>query len=284
MAKESLTDNKKMCFVIAPIGELSSETRKRSDLILKYVISPAVEDKGFKAVRADQISEPGLITSQVIQLIVEAPLVIADLTDRNPNVFYELAIRHTIRKPLVQIIKKGESIPFDVAGTRTIFVDHQDLDSVESAKKEISAQIIALDAAEADIDTPISVAIDLQMLRRSDNPEERSLGDLLSGIADLKAIVTSIEQRISDPRNLFPREFYTAIMRRESELAIDRSTLSARDLDRIRSMAKDVHKELMQMLRTPSPKGLSENLEMAAKMTEEIVYRIEALITKVVTF
>jgi hypothetical protein len=69
---------------------------------------------------------------------------VADLTERNPNVFYELAIRHAIRKPLIQIIKSDEQIPFDVAGTRTIPVDHRDLDSVEFAKAEIVRQIDAL--------------------------------------------------------------------------------------------------------------------------------------------
>ena len=135
----------KDCFVIAPIGEPESDIRKRSDQILKHVISPALKECGYKATRADQISEPGMITSQVIQHIVDDPLVVADLTDRNPNVFYELAIRHAIRKPLVQLIKKGEQIPFDVAGTRTIHVDHHDLDSVEGAKKEIIAQVRSLE-------------------------------------------------------------------------------------------------------------------------------------------
>lgn len=117
----------KNCFVIAPIGELDSDTRKRSDQILKHIIKPAVSSCGYKAIRADEIDKPGIITSQVIQRVVNDPLVIADLTERNPNVFYELAIRHAIRKPLVQLIQKGERIPFDVAGTRTIQVDHTDL-------------------------------------------------------------------------------------------------------------------------------------------------------------
>ena len=47
-----------------------------------------------------------MTTNQVIQHIVDDPPVVADLSDRNPDVLYELAIRHPIRKPLVQIIKK----------------------------------------------------------------------------------------------------------------------------------------------------------------------------------
>jgi len=188
----------KTCFVIAPIGEPESETRKRSDQILKHIISPAAEECGYEAMRADHISEPGIITSQVIQHIVDDPLVIADLTDRNPNVFYELAIRHAIKKPLVQIIKKGEAIPFDVAGTRTVHVDHHDLDSVEEAKTEIIKQIKSVEKDATEVDTPISVALDLQLLRHSDNPEQRSLADIVQAISELRSGFLSIEKRLSE--------------------------------------------------------------------------------------
>jgi hypothetical protein len=77
--------------------------------------------------RSDKLGEPGIITSQVIKRITEDDLVIADLTELNPNVFYELAIRHMIGKPLVQIMEKGHRLPFDVAAARTVFIDHRDL-------------------------------------------------------------------------------------------------------------------------------------------------------------
>lgn len=203
----------KACFVIAPIGESDSDTRKRSDQILKHVISPAVDSCGYKATRADQISEPGMITSQVIQKIVDDPLVIADLTERNPNVFYELAIRHVIRKPLVQLIKKGEQIPFDVAGTRTIHIDHHDLDSVEKAKKEIIEQIKSLEADSSTQETPISVSLDLQLLRQSDNPEQRSLADVLSVITELRSSVLGIEKKLDSSESFIPMNDIRHIMK-----------------------------------------------------------------------
>ena len=187
---------KKDCFVIAPIGEPDSDTRKRSDQVLKHVIRPAVDSCGYKAIRADEIDKPGIITSQVIQHVVNAPLVIADLTERNPNVFYELALRHALRSPLVQLIKKGEPIPFDVAGTRTIYVDHKDLDSVETARNEIIDQVKALEKDPSKIETPISVSLDLQLLRQSEKPEERSLADLLAAVSDLRAGVGKLEAKI----------------------------------------------------------------------------------------
>lgn len=194
--------DEKICFVISPIGEAESDTRKRSDQVLKHIISPAATDCGYKPMRADHISEPGLITSQVIQHVIEDSLVIADLTERNPNVFYELAIRHAIRKPLVQLIKKGEAIPFDVAGTRTIHVDHHDLDNVEEAKEEIVKQIKAVEKDASQIDTPISVALDLQLLRQSENPEERSLADIVSALSELRAGLISIDKKLSGPPGL----------------------------------------------------------------------------------
>lgn len=208
------TPGGQLCFVIAPIGDPETEIRRRSDQILKHIITPAVAECGYEALRADQISEPGIITSQVIQHIVEDPLVMADLTGRNPNVFYELAVRHAIQKPLVQIIQKGETIPFDVAGTRTVHVDHQDLDSVEEAKREIVKQVRAVEKDSKLVDTPISVAIDLQFLRQSENPEERSLADLVAVIAEVRTSIVGIEKRLNDPRGLLPPEYLEQISRR----------------------------------------------------------------------
>lgn len=183
--------HEKLCFVISPIGDADSETRKRSDQVLNYVVRPAVTSCGYKAVRADEIDKPGMITSQVIRHVVNDDLVVADLTERNPNVFYELAIRHALRKPLVQIIGKGEAIPFDVAGTRTIYVDHKDLDSVAAAKNEIIKQVKALEKDSSDIETPISVLLDLQLRRQSEKPEERSLAKEDPTLAKIEGIYWS---------------------------------------------------------------------------------------------
>jgi hypothetical protein len=186
---------KKICFVIAPIGEEESEVRKRSDQILKHVIEPSASECGYEAIRADKIEKPGVITSQVIQHVVEDQLVIADLTGHNPNVFYELAIRHALRKPFIQMIQKGEKIPFDVVGTRTIYIDHHNLDSVGEARDGIISQIKALEQDASQIETPISISLDLQILRKSDDPEHRSLADIMSTLTELPS---RIEERLSE--------------------------------------------------------------------------------------
>ena len=250
--------SEKACFVIAPIGESESETRKRSDQILKHVINPAALECGYNATRSDHISEPGMITSQVIQRIVDDPLVIADLTERNPNVFYELAIRHAIRRPLVQLIMKGEQIPFDVAGTRTIHVDHRDLDSVEEAKTEIVAQIRSLEADSSTMETPISVSLDLQLLKQSDNPEERSLADVLSVISELRTTVGGLAKQLENPENLFPPQY----LRRLFEDVRHKTPRSRRAMMEIRQQLE----ELTEVTLSNKPRTAKARSEFEARL------------------
>jgi uncharacterized protein (DUF983 family) len=203
------------CFVICPIGEEGTETRRRSDQVLKHIIRPSVEACGYEAIRADEIDKPGLITSQVIQHVVTDPLVVADLTETNPNVFYELAIRHAIKRPLVQIIQKGERIPFDIAGTRTIHVDHQDLDSVASAREDIGRQIKELEADPNSIETPISVSLEIQSLRESENPNDRNLAEVVSELTEIRG---GLDKILSNQKNFAVPEIIDRFERLEYKL------------------------------------------------------------------
>ena len=180
----------KICFVISPIGSEGSEVRVRADQILNHIIEPIASECGYKELRADKISEPGSITTQVINHILNDPMVIADLTGNNANVFYELAVRHAIRKPYVQIIQDGEKIPFDVAGIRTIPINHTNLDSVAKAKEEIKKQIQFTVSNPTNVESPISVAIDLEKLRQSGDPEKNQLADIFNGIVELKILIS----------------------------------------------------------------------------------------------
>jgi hypothetical protein len=189
---------KKSCFVIAPIGADGSETRKRSNQVLKHVIMPAVGAEGYdEPKRADHLPTPGIITSQIVQHVINADLVIADLSEANPNVFYELAIRHAVRKPVVQIAEKGSTIPFDVAPARTVIFDCHDLDSVDEAKKRIAEQIRAAEEDPANADNPLSAAIDVQHWRASDKPVERFMAALLDEVRTLRGENATILNTLS---------------------------------------------------------------------------------------
>ena len=170
-------------------------SRKRSDQILKHVIRPVVEERGFVAVRGDEIERAGLITSQVLDRIIQNDLVIADLTDQNANVFYELAVRHALRKPFVQLMAKDQQLPFDVQGMRTILVDHTDLDSVHTAKEQLGRAIDAI-GRDADIVTPMSVALTLQELRGSSSPHEAGLSQIIETLPQMMEILQDVQRHL----------------------------------------------------------------------------------------
>lgn len=194
----------KPCLVIAPIGEADSPVRKRSDKILRHVIVPVAANLGYEATRADQISEPGIVTMQIIQRLMDDPLVIADLTGRNANVFYELAVRHIFHKPVVQIIQLGEQLPFDVAPQRTIAFDHTDLDSVAACKQELAEQISAVEKDPTLVDSPISAAITVKELRGSGNPMEKSLAEILDRLDNIGGKLNSLSKTLPQPGLFYP--------------------------------------------------------------------------------
>jgi hypothetical protein len=139
------TEFDSLCFVITPIGEEDSEQRRHANMVLKNIIEPVVAELGLSARRADQIDRAGLITQQIFEYLAKARVCVADLSFNNPNAFYELGIRHMCKLPTVQIIRKGDKIPFDVSQGRTIKIDMSDvysvMDSVESAKKELKQHL-----------------------------------------------------------------------------------------------------------------------------------------------
>lgn len=184
MAKD---DAEKICFVISPIGGEETATRKWADQTIKHLIRPAVEPHGLKVKRADEEDRAGIITTHIIQRLVSADLVVADLTGRNPNVFYELAVRHVTRKPLIQIIQAEEEIPFDVQAMRTVKFELSDPDALEVAREVLGRQVAAV-LEEEEIETPISQAVG-QLALESGDPGQIEIADLARAVQALTAEV-----------------------------------------------------------------------------------------------
>lgn len=148
------------CFYVTPIGEDGSDERKHTDLFLGSLIEPALEQFGLKVIRADMIDKPGTITRQIIEYLLRSRLVIADLSFHNPNVFYELALRHAVRLPVVQLVRLADRIPFDLNQIRTIRIDtsglHEFVPKIDTYRSEIASQVRrALDDPDA-VDNPIT--------------------------------------------------------------------------------------------------------------------------------
>ena len=108
------------CFVMqpfaAPLGDYYDK-----------ICKPAIEKAGLRPVRADaEIFATGKIMDQVWQGINAAKVLVAELTTRNPNVFYELGLAHAMKKPVVLVSAKEEDVPFDLQHIRVIYYDMSD--------------------------------------------------------------------------------------------------------------------------------------------------------------
>lgn len=91
------------------------------------VYEPAIVKAGLKPVRADdEIFGPGKIIDQVYRGISEAVVLVAELTTKNPNVFYELGLAHALNKPVVLVSATASDNPFDIRHIRVIFYDTND--------------------------------------------------------------------------------------------------------------------------------------------------------------
>ena len=78
--------------------------------------------------------------------VLNADLVIADLTGHNPNVFYELAIRHLVGKPFIHMTDKPESVPFDIFALNAIRLDKASYGALRAAEAELASQIRSIKA------------------------------------------------------------------------------------------------------------------------------------------
>lgn len=198
------------CFFISPIGEQGSEERKHSNKVFEHLIKPALEGSQYKPIRSHDIADSEMITNAVVEYLVESPLVIADLTYDNPNVFYELAIRHAYNRPFIQIMRKDEEIPFDLANTRTVHYG-DGMKDIRKAESEIEEIIQNVENDNKAFENPVSVAENIRDLKESSDPEEKSMAKVMEDISELKSELIAVEKVITNPEELLPPEYINKV-------------------------------------------------------------------------
>lgn len=115
--------DKPACFIIMPISDPKDYHPGHFGVVYQNFIKPACEQAGFRAIRADDVNETNYIAVDILRKIVDADMAICDLSSRNPNVLYELGLRHAVGKP-VSLIKDNETDwIFDIQGIRHIEYD-----------------------------------------------------------------------------------------------------------------------------------------------------------------
>jgi len=209
-----MEERQKECFIVTPIGDNNSSIRRETDGLIKAVFEPALNDHGIKPIAAHQIADAGSITRQVVKKILESELVIANLTELNPNVMYELGIRHCARKPTIVIAREGVNLPFDLNDERTIFYKN-DIFGVEELKERLQT-VIPNALRDEKPDNPVYRVVDVDLIKVSEGTTDADsiIDARLSLIEDqLSTISRSIKStNNSTLKSLAPykakREFY----------------------------------------------------------------------------
>jgi hypothetical protein len=172
-----------------------------------------LRDLGYSASAAHEMYKPGSITRQVIQRTIHDELVIANLTGLNPNVMYEVAIRHCAKMPLVLMVEIGTELPFDISDERTIFY-HNDMYEVEVLKKKLKSTVESA-LNDPDIDNPVYRSEHKRVIKGLATPgsTESAIFSELENLSDkISSLSTSIPSNITPPLSKHYSEQYREIV------------------------------------------------------------------------
>lgn len=151
--------DKPRCFVIMPISKTSWwHSEKYWRIFFERFLKPSLEDCGYEAYRSE--ATPESIPDAIIRDLLTADLVLAVLTDMNPNVWYELGVRHASRQGTVMVMdhKRSKRLPFDVRHHGVILYNPKDR---EAFKGNLKRYIKLLE--DNCHDNPVSKAVEMGM-------------------------------------------------------------------------------------------------------------------------
>src|SRR5688572_30030883 len=104
----------KTCFVLMPFSTTASCNEDRWTWIFEELFKPAIEEAGYDYQCRRSTATRGNIVADILTDLADAHLVMADLTDQNPNVFYELGVRHALEDRTILLAQNRDHVPFDL--------------------------------------------------------------------------------------------------------------------------------------------------------------------------
>ncbi len=128
------------CFIIMPFGDWF-------DNYYETIYVPAIESAGLTPRRADDLYRPSAIVNDIWSLTKAARLILADLSAKTPNVFYELGLAHALAKPAILVAESMEDIPFDLRALRVIVYNKNESNWGDMLRNKIQTAITEVLAA-----------------------------------------------------------------------------------------------------------------------------------------
>ncbi len=171
------------CFVISPFGE-------PFDTYFTHIVKPAVEECGLLAVRGDSLYRPTSIMDDIWEGIREAKFLIAELTHRNPNVFYELGLAHALSKPVILISNSIDDVPFDLRSIRVLTYDKDHPDWGTRLREGLKRAIVEVESSPTS-----SIPSTFKIPVKPNRPEENETSMRLDEIEAMLFRVTAAIDR-----------------------------------------------------------------------------------------
>lgn len=201
-------------FIIGPIGDEGSDVRDHADTLYEYIILPVLRDElGFESVdRSDLQTSPGLITNQLIVSILEADLVIADLSFDNPNALYELGLAHSYKIRTVHMAQRGHQLPFDQKDYRTVFFGMNNPQQHKDARNRLADQVRAA-LNDDEVRNPVATAIGLRDASQAGDDQSQLIATLFN---EIEALTNRVDYLGIPEQRRFINERYTDELASES--------------------------------------------------------------------
>lgn len=188
------------CFVIMPISDVEGYDVGHFGRVYEHIIKPACRIAGFRPVRADEVQITNYIVIDILRKILDANMVICDLSAINPNVLYELGIRQAFNLPVTLIKDSRTSRVFDIQGLRYIEYDESlRIDKIEDAVANIGNTLKNTSKLDENEVNSLVQLLGVQPAKLPSIEISDDTGLLLNAINDIGARLSRLEEYTFSP-------------------------------------------------------------------------------------
>jgi hypothetical protein len=186
-----------------PIGNLDGYATGHFARVYEHIIAPACVGAGFSPIRADDVNRTNDIAIDVLRRLLDSPMAVCDLSARNPNVMYELGLRHAFNKAVTIVKDSATARVFDIQGLRDLEYDAAlRVDTVGDVVRMLAERIAnTYQASIAPNQSSVNSLVQLLGLPAARAPEPVDLSTetelILSALEDLGLRLSRVERAVS---------------------------------------------------------------------------------------
>lgn len=196
MSNDKSADSMPICFVLMPIADSVDYDPGHFGRVYEHLLKPAILEAGYMPVRADDTVKTDYIVVGIIQKIVESAMVVCDFSSRNPNVMYELGIRHAFNKPVVLVKDRKTEKIFDIQGLR--YAEYDETLRIDAVNKDISKITSAITETATGGSEAMNSIVQLAGIKTAEAPKSQTISTdtrlILSALSGFDKRLEAVER------------------------------------------------------------------------------------------